>query len=94
MSLVWVLFRSECHYYKGLCNIYGVLNLKEVMAQKQAFTAKHCCRIMWAIIDDGCTYFDDVKTALDFRGPDKPVLPQSYLIDILNNQECMLCNIS
>ncbi len=34
MSLVWVLFGSECNYYKGLCNIYGVLDLKEVMAQK------------------------------------------------------------
>jgi hypothetical protein len=28
MSLVWVLFGSECNYYKSLCNIYGVLNLK------------------------------------------------------------------
>jgi hypothetical protein len=45
MSLMWVLFGLECNYYKGLCNIYGVLNLKEMMAQKQAFTVEHCCRI-------------------------------------------------
>ena len=62
MSLVWVLFESECDYYKGLCNIYGALDLKEVIAQKQAFTAEHCCRITWAIIDDRRAYFDDVKT--------------------------------
>ncbi len=55
MSLVWVLFGSECNYYKGLFNIYGVLNLKEMMAQKQAFTAEHCRRIVLAIIYDGCT---------------------------------------
>jgi hypothetical protein len=70
MSLVWVLFGSECDYYEGLCNIYGVLDLKEVMAQKQAFTAEHCCRITWTIIDDGHAYFDGVKTTLDFRRPD------------------------
>jgi hypothetical protein len=91
MSLVWVLFGLECNYYKGLLNIYGVLNLKEVMAQKQAFTAEDCCRITRAIIDDGRAYFDDVKTTLDFRGPNKTVFLQSYLID---TQECMVCNTS
>jgi hypothetical protein len=39
MSLMWVLFDSEYNYYKGLCNIYGVLDLHKVIAQKQAFTA-------------------------------------------------------
>jgi hypothetical protein len=85
MSLVWVLFRSECDYYKGLHNIYGVLYPKEMMGQKQAFTAKHCHRITWAIIDNGHAYFDDVKTTLDFCRPDELVFPQSYLIDILKN---------
>jgi hypothetical protein len=85
MSLMWVLFGSECDYYKGLCNIYGVHDLKEVMVQKQAFTAKHCCRITWAIIDNGRAYFDDVKTTLDFHGPNELVFLQSYLIDILKN---------
>ncbi len=85
MSLVCVLFGSECDYYKGICNIYGVLNLKEVTAQKQAFTAKHCCRITWTIIDDGRAYFDNVKTTLDFHGPNEPVFLQSYLIGILKN---------
>jgi hypothetical protein len=55
------------------------------MAQKQSFTAEHCQRITWAILDDGRAHFDDIKTMLDFRGPDKPVWPQSYLIDILEN---------
>ncbi len=85
MSLMWVLSGSECNYYKGLCNIYGVLDLKEVMVQKQAFTAKHCHRIRWAIIDDRCAYFNNVKTTLDFSGPNEPVFLQSYLIDILKN---------
>jgi hypothetical protein len=85
MSLVWVLFGSECDYYKGLRNVYATLELKEVMAQKQSFTAEHCRRITWAILDDGMAHFNDVKTTLDFQGPDKPVWPQSYLIDILRN---------
>ncbi len=40
MSLVWVLFGSECNYYKGLHNVYATLELKEVMAQKKQFHAK------------------------------------------------------
>ncbi len=40
---------------------------------------------MWAIIDNGQAYFNNVKTTLDFRGPDELVFPQSYLIDILKN---------
>jgi hypothetical protein len=85
MSLVWVLFRLDCDYYKGLHNVYATLELKEVMAQKSSFTAEHCHRITWAILDNGRAHFDDVKTTLDFRGLDKPVFPQSYLIDILRN---------
>ncbi len=65
MSLVWVLFGSECYYYKGLQNVYATLELREVMAQKQSFTAEHCRRITWAILDDGRAHFDDVKTTLD-----------------------------
>jgi hypothetical protein len=42
MALVWILFGSECDYYKGLRNVYAMLELKEVMAQKNAFTAEHC----------------------------------------------------
>ena len=62
MSLVWVLFGSECDYYKGLRNMYATLQLKEVMAQKNSFTLEHCRRITWAILDDGRAHFNDVKT--------------------------------
>ena len=85
MPLVWVLFGSNCNYYKGLHNVYATLELKEVMAQKNSFTPEHCCRVTWAILDDGHVHFDDVKTTLDFQGPDDPTFPQSYLIDILRN---------
>jgi hypothetical protein len=85
MSLVWVLFGSDCDYYKGLRNVYATLELKEVMALKSSFTVEHCCRITWAILDNGLAYFDDVKTTLDFWGPDPPMFPQLYLINILQN---------
>ncbi len=45
MSLVWVLFGSECGYYIGLRNVYATLELKEVMAQKHSFTPEHCRHI-------------------------------------------------
>jgi hypothetical protein len=84
MSLVWVLFGSECDYYKCLRQIYKTLELKEVYALKANFTPEHCRRITWAILDNDCAFFDDVKTTIDFTGPDMS-FPQSYLIDILNN---------
>jgi hypothetical protein len=55
------------------------------MALKSSFTAKHCRRITWAILNDGRAYFNNVKTTLDFRGPDPSMFPQSHLIDILQN---------
>ncbi len=85
MSLVWVLFGSDCDYYKGLHNVYATFELKEVMVLKSSFTVEHCRRITWAILNNGRAYFEDVKTTLNFRGPDPPMFPQSYLIDILRN---------
>jgi hypothetical protein len=84
MSFVWVLFESDCDYYKSLRQIYKTLELKEVYALKAKFTPEHCRCITWAILDDGRAFFDDVKTTIDFTGPDMS-FPQSYLIDILNN---------
>jgi hypothetical protein len=85
MSLVWVLFGLEYNYYMGLLNVYATFELKEVMALKSNFTVEHCHRITWAILNDGRAYFDDVKTTLDFQGPDPPTIPHLYLIDILQN---------
>ncbi len=84
MSLVWVLFGSQCDYYKSLCQIFKTLELKEVYALKASFMAENCRRITWAILDDRRAFFDNVKTIIDFTGPDM-TFPQSYLIDILNN---------
>jgi hypothetical protein len=72
MSLVWVLFALECNDHEGLRNIYGTLELKEVMAQTTSFAVEQCRKIMWAILDNGRAHFDDVKTTLNFWGPDEP----------------------
>ncbi len=50
---------------------------------KASFTAENCRHITWAILDDGCAFFKDVKTMIDFTGQDI-MFPQLYLIDILN----------
>ncbi len=84
MSLVWVLFGSQCDYYKSLRQIFKTLELKEVYALKASFTAENCRRITWVILANGRAFFDDVKTKIDFTGPDM-TFPQLYLIDILNN---------
>jgi hypothetical protein len=84
MSLVWVLFGSHCDYYRSLRQIFKTLKLKEVYALKASFTAENCRRITWAILDNGRAFFDDVKTMINFTGPDM-AFPQLYLINILNN---------
>jgi hypothetical protein len=83
MSLVWVLFGSNCNFYKSLHQIFKTLKLKEVYALKASFTPKNCRRITWAILDDGRAFFDNVKTTINFTSPEMS-FPQSYLMDILN----------
>ena len=85
MSLIWVLFGSNCNYYKGLRLIYATMDLREVMAIKALFLAEHCRRITWAIIDNGRSYFDNVKSTLDFENGANIVFPQSFLVDIIKN---------
>ena len=88
MGLVWVLFGSQSDYYKGLRNVYATMDLRDVMAIKSHFTAEHCRRIMWAIIDDGRSYFDNVKTTLDFQHGGihrlSPIIPDRHY------QECTI----
>jgi hypothetical protein len=83
MSLVWVLFGSNCDYYKSVRQIFKTPELKEVYALKASFTPENCRRITWAILDDGWAFFDDVKTTIDFTSPEMS-FPQPYLINILN----------
>ena len=85
MGLVWVLFGSNCDYYKGLRSVYATMDLRDVMAIKSHFTAEHCRRITWAIIDDGRSYFDNVKTTLDFNTGTTIEFPQSFIVDIVRN---------
>ncbi len=53
MSLVWVLFGTECDYFRGLRKVYAALELKEVNALKAKFSPENCQRITWVILDDG-----------------------------------------
>ena len=55
------------------------------MAIKAHFTAEHCRCITWAIIDNGRSYFDNVKTTLDFKTGMSIVFPQSFLVVIIRN---------
>ena len=61
------------------------MNLWDAMAIKSHFTAEHCRRITWAIIDDGRSHFDNVKTTLDFSTGASIAFPQSFRVDIIQN---------
>ncbi len=59
--------------------------MKEVGLLKAIFTPKNCRRVTWAIFDNGRSYFDDVKTMLNFQGPVHIMFPQLCIIHILRN---------
>jgi hypothetical protein len=61
------------------------MDLQDVMALKNHFTPEHCRRITWAILDDGRSYFDNVKTTLDFPDGTSVNFPQLFLVDIFKN---------
>jgi hypothetical protein len=85
MLLVWVLFSSECDYYKGLQQGHNTFEIKEIRLLKASFTPEHCRQVTWAILDNNRSYFNEVKTTLNFQGPDQIVFPQSYILDISRN---------
>ncbi len=68
---------------------------RHVFAQTKQCTYDRCIQIdtriyleqetiTWAILDDGRSFFDDIKTTIDFTGQNM-TFPQSILIDILNS---------
>jgi hypothetical protein len=64
------------------------------MAIKAHFTAEHCRRITWAIIDDGRSYFDNVKTTLYFGNGASVVFPQSFIVPGGGNGKVELKSVS
>ena len=84
MELLFVLFGSHCDYYCALRQVYRTLELKEVYAIKVKFTPENFWCITWAILNDGCAFFDDIEMTLDFESAEL-MHPQSYLIGILND---------
>jgi hypothetical protein len=61
------------------------MDLRDVMAIKSHFTAEHCRRITWGIIDDSRSYFDNVKTTLNFSIGASITFPQLFRVDIIRN---------
>jgi hypothetical protein len=63
---LWSLFGKECDYYKELLKIHMILNREECFTIQDAYTNETCARIMWAIIDDGQSFFGRNPVALDY----------------------------
>ncbi len=70
-ALVWTLLGNKCDYYKGLFEVCKTLDLQEVHIFRESFTADVCRRITWAILSNGCLFFNTVLLLLEtqfFRG--------------------------
>ncbi len=84
-ALVWTLFGDECDYYKGLLEISDTLELQEVHIIQESFTVDVCCRITWAILCDGCSFFNTVLVEARFRRNERFKWPTSLIHKITDN---------
>jgi hypothetical protein len=65
-GLLWAIFGDHCDYYKELLKLYHILDCKEFFTIRHAYTKEVCARVMWAIIDDGRSFFGRNPMASDF----------------------------
>jgi hypothetical protein len=84
-ALVWMLFGDECDYYKGLLKICETLDLQEVHIIWDSFTADVCCRITWAILSNGRSFFNTVLVEAQFHRGKHFKWPTSLIHKILDN---------
>ena len=78
-GLLYTLFGSHCDYYHELRRIHSALCARDVSAIRGAFTVDKCRRIVWAIIDDGRSFFRQKMSVGDFSDPDGYTFPSSLL---------------
>ena len=81
-ALLWALFGDDCHYYQELMGLRGILNARDVSAIRDAFKVDICRRIIWAIIDDGRSFFRQKLTVEQFSDPRGVKFPVSLLSSI------------
>jgi hypothetical protein len=65
-ALIWTLFGDKCNYYKGLLEVCKTLDQQEVHIIRDSFTADVYRRIAWAILSNGCSFFNTVLIELQF----------------------------
>jgi hypothetical protein len=65
-ALLFTLFGEGCDLYRTMISILQILSHPFSMQNKQAYTPEVVRRIVWAIIVDTRSYFDDIKLAEDF----------------------------
>ncbi len=65
-ALLFTLVGEGCDLYLSMLQILQILNHPFCMQNKQAYTPEVVRRIIWAIIVDTRSFFDDIKLADDF----------------------------
>jgi hypothetical protein len=70
-ALLWSIFGEQCDYYRKLLKIYKILDREECFTIRDAYTKEICARIMWAIVDNGCSFFQAQPCGIQFHSGDK-----------------------
>ena len=84
-ALLFTLFRGKCDYYRGAWKLYRALTQANTKKKRRLFTAQLCREIVWAIIDNGRAFFNQVLTWNEVRGGGYVDWPMATLDNILLN---------
>jgi hypothetical protein len=65
-ALLFTMFGEGCDLYRSMLQVLQILSHPFCMQHKNAYTPEVVRRIVWAIIVDTRSFFDDIKLADDF----------------------------
>jgi hypothetical protein len=86
-ALLHTLFGPRCVFYKHCFILWNTMHSDVVYKHRTLFTELFCCKIVWAVLEEGRAYFSQRLSPDDFAAshPDDIVFPRSMLILLENN---------
>ena len=83
-ALLHTLFGPHCEFFTHCLRLWKTMDSEHVYDRRQYFTPLFCRQVIWAIIEDGRSYFSARMSPDDFIGipPTEIAYPESTLLEI------------
>ncbi len=82
-AFLWTLLGDKCDYYKEVLKVLRVLESANVYAMRELYSMEVCRRIIWAVLHEGCCFFDKKLLSTAFTSGMTVEYPM-YLLNILD----------